>query len=48
MLLTGYMHVLLDAMEAGAAGGRRETAASLDVGVGPGRSQNNVGKLNLS
>lgn len=32
----------------GAAGGRRETAASLHVGVGPGKSQNNVGKLNLS
>lgn len=25
-----------------------EKTASLDVGVGPGRSQNNVGKLNLS
>ena len=38
---------LLDAAEQG-GGARRETAADLDVGVGPGRSQNNVGKLNLS
>lgn len=25
-----------------------KTTAALDVGVGPGRSQHNVGKLNLS